>query len=87
MRNSIKLVLSSALIVLCGINAYSADLIKPKYEMRSVWLATVEGIDWPSVRDQQTDASSEQEPGYKSGERSRYKQAEAAYGNDARLPG
>ena len=56
MRNSVKLVLASALLVLCGVDGYSADLIKPKYEMRSVWLATVEGIDWPSVRDQQTDA-------------------------------
>ena len=55
MNLSIKTMMAFVLVVLCASNAFSADLLKPKYEMRSVWLATVEGIDWPSVRDQQMD--------------------------------
>lgn len=50
-------VLASLLLVLSNsISGYSADLLKPKHEMRSVWLATVLGIDWPTVRNQETDA-------------------------------
>lgn len=56
MKLSIKQILVCAVIMICCMPIYSSDLLKPKHEMRSVWLATVEGIDWPAEHDPETDA-------------------------------
>ena len=48
MKLFFKTVLIFILGGLCCLPVYSADLVKPKREMRTVWLATVFGLDWPA---------------------------------------
>lgn len=49
MKLFFKTILVLVVAVVCSVPAYSsADPVKPKREMRTVWLATVFGLDWPA---------------------------------------
>ncbi|MDP2337805.1 MAG: family 10 glycosylhydrolase [Bacteroidota bacterium] len=45
----------SMVILLFGIGSFGYTQTYPKHEMRAVWIATVENIDWPSAKGLSTD--------------------------------
>lgn len=42
-------ILTLAILIAGVIPSYAADLLKPKREMRSAWVATVWKLDWPQT--------------------------------------
>lgn len=48
MKQTFKLFLVALVVTLTASRAMGVDVVTPKLEMRSAWVATVWALDWPS---------------------------------------
>ena len=48
MKRTFKLFLVALVVTLTASRAMGVDVVTPKLEMRSAWVATVWALDWPS---------------------------------------